>query len=55
MYKWKRYFGTQIKRTIKTFPQILIFTMVLTIGLCLILQIVLTINASKENNQVVQI
>lgn len=55
MYKWKRYFKTQIKRTIKTFPQLLVFTMALTIGLCLILQIIFTLNASKENNQVVQI
>ncbi len=55
MQKWTRYFGAQIKRTAKTFPGMLLFTAVLTLGMCLVLHIIFTLNASKEEHQIVKV
>ncbi len=55
MQKWLRYCKAQMKRIIKTFPGMLLFTAVLTLGLCLVLHIVFVNHASKEENQIVQL
>lgn len=55
MYKWNKYIGTQLKRVIKTFPGILILTLVLSLGMFLALQIIFRLHAQREENQVVQV
>ena len=55
MYKWKAYLKLQLKRVLKTLPGILLQTCILTLGILLLMQLVLAVDASKEKNKLIRV
>lgn len=55
MQKWKPYLKLQLKKVVRAFPGILLLTLILTLGIVFLMQIIFTLDASEESKKLMHV